>query len=375
MTESELNSPIWVALPEDLSYMVGRLSQEAFIGVDTESNSLFAYQEQVCLIQFSTPTQDYLVDPLALQDLSSLETIFANPSIQKIFHAAEYDLICLKRDFHFTFNNLFDTMLAARILGKSALGLATMLSDIFGVEVDKRYQRADWARRPIPPAMMHYASMDTHFLIPLSKILRDQLVSAGRWSLAEEDFHRLTQVPAALMHENGSSCWKISGAQDLTPRQAAVLGQLCKFRDEQAKAANQPPFRVLSNQTLLAVAQTMPRKRSDLNQVVGLSPRLAQQYGAGLLAAVELGLAGPPVYRPYAQRPDEQMLWRLENLRDWRKSTARIMGVESDIILPRDIMEIIAERNPRNMQELSQIMAGIPWRFNYFGREILELLV
>lgn len=374
MTEPELNSPVWVARPEALPGLVDVLAREPSIGVDTESNSLFAYQEQVCLIQFSTPTQDFLVDPLAIQDLSSLDAIFANPSIQKIFHAAEYDLICLKRDFNFTFNNLFDTMLAARILGKSALGLATMLSDTFGVEVDKRYQRADWARRPIPPAMMHYARMDTHFLISLRNILQEQLDNAGRLSLAEEDFYRLTQVPAATIHENGSSCWKISGAQDLTPRQAAVLGQLCKFRDEQAKAANQPPFRVLSNQILLAVAQIMPRKRSDLNQVAGLSPRLAQRYGAGLLAAVERGLTGPPAYRPYAQRPDDQMIWRLENLRDWRKSTARVMGVESDIILPRDIMETIAERNPRNMDELSQIMASIPWRLNHFGREILELL-
>jgi ribonuclease D len=373
MGEAELTNLAWIARPDDLLRMVDALAQEAFLGVDTESNSLFAYQEQVCLIQFSTAQMDYLVDPLALKDLSPLGPIFANPQIEKIFHAAEYDVVCLKRDFNFTFANLFDTMLAARILGKAGLGLGTMLLDEFGVDVDKRYQRADWARRPISPAMMNYARMDTHYLIPLRDKLRLQLASARRLELAEEDFYRLTLVHASN-HENGGSCWRISGAQDLSPRQAAVLMQLCQFRDEQARAVNQPVFRVMPNQALLEMAQLMPRKWADFNQVSGLSQKLIQRYGAGLLKAVERGIVGPPAYRPYSPRPDDQLLWRLDTLRNWRKSTARVMGVESDIVLPRDIMEMIAERNPRNVEELAQIMAGIPWRLDHFGREILDLL-
>src|SRR5512135_3627377 len=142
MRES-MSDPVWIERPAALARLLDSLLQEPIIGVDTESNSLFAYQEQVCLIQFSTEMEDYLVDPLVLNNLSVLEPVFASPAIEKVFHAGEYDLICLKRDFGFTFNNLFDTMLAARILGRPAIGLAAILEEEFGLQLDKRYQRAN----------------------------------------------------------------------------------------------------------------------------------------------------------------------------------------------------------------------------------------
>ena len=141
--------PIMIAQPESLWRLANKLSAESLLAVDTESNSLYAYREQVCLIQFSTNEQDYLIDPLVLDDLSPLAQLFANPGIEKIFHAAEYDLICLKRDFGFTVNNIFDTMMAARVLGRNAVGLATILEVEFNVHVDKRCQRADWGQRPL----------------------------------------------------------------------------------------------------------------------------------------------------------------------------------------------------------------------------------
>lgn len=365
---------LWIAHPDDLLSLADELKRHAEIGVDTESNSLFAYREQVCLLQFSTVDKDYLVDPLALSDLTPLAPIFMDPRIKKIFHAAEYDMICLKRDFDFHFTNLFDTMLAARILGRSALGLGSLIEAEFGMQVDKRYQRANWTRRPISPEMMNYARMDTRYLIPLADILRKQLASSNRLELAEEDFIRLTQV-AAGSHENGSnSFWRISGSQDLTPRQAAVLQELCNYRDNRARVSNQPPFRILSNQTLLELAQRMPRKRGDLNLVTGLSPKMIDRHASGLLAAIERGIVGPPAYRPYVQRPSDDLLWRLDQLRNWRKLTAREMGVESDVVLPRDAMEAIAERDPHTLMDLSEVMNGLQWRFQHYGNEIIRLL-
>jgi ribonuclease D len=370
----ELKDPVWVAGAASLDRLVNSLAQQTMIGVDTESNSLFAYQEQVCLIQFTAGANDYLVDPLATLDLAKLGPIFADPGIEKVFHAAEYDLICLKRDFGFAFNNLFDTMQAARVLGKSGLGLGTMLEEQFGVQADKRLQRANWARRPLSPDMMAYARMDTHFLAELREILKKELVNAGRLELAEEDFRRLTLVSAGS-HENGSSSWwRISGVQDLSPRQAGVLTQLCAYREERAKAMDQPPFRVLPNQTLLELARLMPRKRSELTQVFGLSSKLIDRFGDGILEAVARGIVGPPAYRPLMPRPSEAVLSRLENLRNWRKLSAREMGVESDIILPRDVLELIAERNPRDLYELEKIMEILPWRLNRFGQDILKTL-
>ncbi len=369
-----MSNPVWIDRPVALARLVDALLQEPIIGVDTESNSLFAYQEQVCLIQFSTEMEDYLVDPLALSDLSPLEPVFSNPAIEKVFHAGEYDLICMKRDFQFEFNHLFDTMLAGRILGWSVLGLGAMLEQEFGVEADKRLQRANWARRPLSSSMMAYARMDTHYLIALRDILKERLIQTGRLALAEEDFRRLTRVAAGSMNNNGGSCWRIPGAQDLTPRQAAVLVELCAYREERARAINQPPFRVLNNQTLIELAQRMPRKLGELNQVFGLSPKLIDRYGSSLLAAVERGIVGPPAYRPATQRPDDDVLWRIDLLRNWRKLTAREMGVESDVILPREVLEAIATRNPRSLNELGEIMEDFPWRLSHFGRQIIEAI-
>ncbi len=183
----------------------------------------------------------------------------------------------------------------------------------------------------------------------------------------------MTRVPAGN-HENGASCWRIAGAQDLSPRQSAVLVQVYSYREERAKAMDQPPFRVLPNQTLLELAQLMPRKRSELSHVFGLTPKLFDRYADGLLAAVERGIVGPPAYRPTHQRPGDAVLSRLDNLRNWRKLTAREMGVESDIVLPREVLETIADRNPRSLDELQSIMGELPWRLEHFGRQILSTL-
>jgi ribonuclease D len=150
--------------------------------------------------------------------------------------------------------------------------------------------------------------------------------------------------------------------------------QLCTFREERAKAMDQPPFRVLPNQTLLELAQLMPRKRHELNQVFGLSQKLIDRFSEGILEAVARGIVGPPAYRPLVQRSSEAVLARLDNLRNWRKITAREMGVESDIVLPRDILEAIAERNPRGLEDLQSIMREYPWRLGRYGQQILKVL-
>ncbi len=177
MPAPELNQPI--TTPGGLKRLANILTDQPILAVDTESNSLFAYQEQVCLIQFSTSDADYLLDPLELGDLSALAPIFASPHIQKVFHAAEYDLLCLKRDFGFSFSNLFDTMLAARIVGRKEVGLGSILEAEFNLQVDKRHQRANWGQRPLPGFLLDYARQDTHYLIPLQAILQKSARGEG----------------------------------------------------------------------------------------------------------------------------------------------------------------------------------------------------
>jgi ribonuclease D len=354
--------------------MAADLARYPLISVDTESNSLYVYQEQVCLIQFSTGHADYLVDPLILRDeLNCLAPIFTNPGIEKIFHAAEYDIICLKRDFDFTFSNLFDTMLAGRILGRAAIGLASILAEEFNLELDKRYQRANWGQRPLQPALLAYARLDTFYLIPLRERLKAALQTCGRWELALEDFQRLcrTAVPEA----NYNDLWtRVAGGQDLTPYQAAVLEELCHYRNRRAQEADLPAFKIISNQTLVEIALLSPRGLDELKSAKEMSPRQISRHGEGLLQAVQRGLNGKPLHRSTNHRPEERILNRLEYLRNWRKQAGKTMGVESDVILPRDMMEHLAQVGPTCMEDLAVIMKDLPWRLEHFGPELLNIL-
>ncbi len=371
MPEPEFSQPI--TKPGGLKQLAQILSNQPVIAVDTESNSLFAYHEQVCLIQFSTPEADTLVDPLALDDLSMLGPIFAEPAIQKIFHAGEYDLLCLKRDFGFSFTNLFDTMIAARILGRKAVGLGALLEAEFGLMVDKRHQRANWGKRPLPDYLLDYARQDTHHLIALKDKLQKQLEEKGLLPLAEEDFRRLCLVENN--HDNGKpACWRVNGAHQLSPQQAAVLQELCKYRDEVARQKNRPLFKVLSDHTLHAIASRSPSDLDELKSLPGMTQHLLNRHGKALLQAVERGIQAAPVHRPHNARPDERFLGRLEALKLWRKRKAQELGVESDVILPRDLLHRLAAQNPQGEQALVECLQDVPWRQQRFGGEILRVI-
>lgn len=376
MNVEKLPKPILITRQEALQNLADLLSREAIIAVDTESNSLHAYQEQVCLIQFSTPHTDYLVDPLALEDLSPLKPVFDNGRIEKIFHAAEYDVYCLKRDFNFEFRNLFDTMLAARILGRDEMGLGALLEEEFDVHLEKRYQRANWGQRPLPPYLLAYARMDTHYLIRLRNRLRAALLEAGKWSLAAEDFRRLAELtPNDKSNEDPTAgCWRVSGAYDLNPQQVAVLVELCKYRDKVARNLDRPLFKVMGDATLLAIAERAPHELEELKELPGMSRRQTERHGRALLAVVQRGLESDPVYPPRSPRPSDDFLDRVEALRRWRKETAEQMGVKSDVVLPRDLMTAIAEHNPRSLKDLGGVLEEVPWRLKTFGGQILEVL-
>lgn len=374
MTATDLPAPIFIARHGALNRLASSLLGESIIAVDTESNSLYAYKEQVCLIQFSTPAKDFLVDPLSLKDLSPLAPVFSSPKIEKIFHAAEYDLICLKRDFGFEFNNIFDTMIAARILGYEAVGLGSMLSAEFDIHVDKKFQRANWGRRPLPAHLLSYAQLDTHYLIPLRNRLQVSLRKNTLQDLAKEDFSRLCQVDGSIPENKVNDCWRISGAHDLKPQKAAVLGELCQYRDKVARSMNRPRFKVIGDKTLLAIAETCPDSIKKLQTIPGMSKRQIDRHGQALLEAVARGQKAKPIRPPKPPRPNERFLERLEVLRSWRKITARQMGVKSDVVLPRDLMFSLAEQNPHDYQDLEFILKDVPWRLERFGDQILEAL-
>ena len=372
MQADELPPPIWIANPDALQALAEELSTQPRLAVDTESNSLHAFREQLCLVQFSTPQTDYLVDPLALKDLSPLAPVFSNPRIEKVFHAVEYDLICLKRNSGITINNLFDTMQAARILGEKRVGLDSILEDKLGIQLDKKYQKADWGERPLSREMLNYARLDTHHLLALRDRLQSELQEKERWELAQEEFHRL-----AGGNENGKAeapAWqRVKGVINFTDRQLSILQQLCTWREKQARHMDRPPFKVIDDRRLVAITQTLPGTTQDLESI-GLTDRQIHIYGHEILQAVSRGSRIPPVHRTHTPRPSQAFLNRLNILSEWRKITGQKYQVESDIILPKNWLTAIAEKNPKKMDELAALMPNAPWRLRQFGEEILTVL-
>jgi len=367
-------TPELVTKPERFQRVVDALLNQPIVSVDTESNSLFAYREQVCLIQFSIPGHDYLVDPLALKNIRALGRVFANPHIEKIFHAAEYDLLTLQRDFGFEFRNLFDTMVAARILGRSRVGLGSLLEDEFGIHLQKKFQRANWGRRPLPPEMVRYASKDTHYLIRLRNLLAKELKQTGPWPIAEEDFARLERVTGTPPEPNGADVWRVSGVYDLSPPQVTILQELAEYREEQARSANRPLFKVIGDRTLIAIAEDAPETLEDLGELPGMSRGQVRRHGRALLQAVYDGQQKPPTRRPRTPRKDDRVIALTDALREWRKHAARRLSVESDIVLPRDIMEAIGEAMPKTRDELADLMQEIPWRHQEYGDQIYQVI-
>ncbi len=370
MKES-LPQPVWIDDVKGLNRLVSTLNKQSILAVDTESNGLHAYQEQVCLVQVSTKSADYLIDPLALDSLEPLGEIFLDPGIEKIFHAAEYDLICLKRDFDIEVANLFDTRWAVRVLGYKGDGLDRLLGEKFGVQVNKKYQKANWAIRPLSSEQTSYARLDTHYLIPLRHMLRTELKAKDLWQLASEDFQRACQVE---IPDGRSALWeRVANQSAYTLRELTVLKELGECRERIAERLDRPTFKVVSDRHLFEIAKLMPEHQDDLLGA-GLSHRQVGRWGWDFLRAVEKGKEAPLVARPRIERPSDAFLSRLDALKKWRKKAAKKMGVESDVVLPRDLMESLAGKRPHTMPQLGELLSDSPWRMARFGSQILQVL-
>lgn len=358
---------------QHLGQMVSDLRSQPRLAVDTESNSLHAYRERVCLIQFSTPEVDYLVDPLEFEDLSALGPLFSDPAIEKIFHAAEYDLICLRRDFAFQFENIFDTMHAARVLGYTAVGLDKLLGEKFGIQTDKRYQKADWAARPLTAEQVDYARLDTHYLIELRDVLEAELREKGRWELAQEDFRRAV-LPDEPRSKVITEAWeRYSSRRDLSLKDLTILSELLQCREQIAASLDRPLFKVIEDEKLIAIARSEASTREQLAEA-GLSEKQIRLWGQAMLAAVRRGSAAVPVERRPSVRPSDAMVLRLDKLKNWRKKVAREVGVESDIILPKPYLHVLAEQAPRTSEDLRRLMDDSPYRYQQYGAQILKVL-
>lgn len=373
-SETQLSPPILVDTQDAFDALMQAVASESVLALDTESNSLYRYFYKVCLIQISTVSTDYLVDPLRVYDLDALGAVLANASVQKVFHAAENDILMLKRDFGFSFVNIFDTMLAARILGWPHVGLAGLLQDHFGLTMDKRAQLTDWGQRPLTAAQLAYARLDSRYLIALRDLLCVELKERRRWQEAQESFAALPQVTYVEKPFDPDGFWRMKGARDLPPAELAILRELYLWRDAEARALDRPPFKVLSDDVLLRIAQNPPQQVADLR----LNPRQGEMYGRGLLAAVMRGRRAappaPPARTANGTRPDPQALARFDRLRAWRAQRAAARAVDADIVLTNEALMIIARAAPSDLAALAALGVLGPWKLAEYGAELLRAL-
>jgi len=368
--------PVLVETTDKLRYFTERWASEKLIALDTESNSLHAYRERVCLIQISTRKHDYILDPLRITNMQPLAPLLADPNIEKVFHAAEYDLMCMKRDFDFTFVNLFDTMIAARICGYKQVGLGSLLNELHAVEVDKSHQRDNWAVRPLPHSSLLYAQMDTHYLPALRDHFVAEMARLNRKEEAYEAFRDAIEVPPARRVEfDPEGYWKIALPNQMNRRQTAILRELYHWREEVAREKDVPAFKVALDKTLMQLALAAPAKMHEVEAVHGLSQNVIRNQGRAIIDAVERGKhAKVPQPPPPEPTPDPLIVDRYTALREWRKNRALQRGVESDVIIPKDALWALAEHAPKSLETMSVVPGMSEWRIANYGIEILEVI-
>lgn len=372
---------------EALRRMAERLSYAPAVGVDTESDSMYHFREKVCLLQFSDLTTDYIVDPLKVPDLSPLAPLFANPAQCKIFHGADFDVVSLRRDFSFTFENLFDTMVASQMLGLPKVGLADLIGRYFGEVIDKRYQKHDWSARPLLPEHLEYARGDTHWLLALREILLLKLRAEGKLDHVREECAILAQRAWGGGRDESTAFLGVKHAGTLEHRELRVLRQLHAYRERNAAAMDRPVYKVIPDGVLVDLARAAPRTGDALDNVIPGMPALKRRHRDGLLSAIRAGLEDQtplPRNRPSASASRKAIPEGLQgkaldravaHLKSWRKAQLdadpRLTPAST---VSNGVLAQIARYRPTSIEELSAVPEVRRWQVREFGEALLEVL-
>jgi ribonuclease D len=367
---------VWIRTADELEDLVDTLSRCRAVGIDTEADSLHHYTEKVCLIQVSAfRGGSWLVDPLALRDLSPLGQIFADPSILKVVHGGDNDVTSLRRDFGVSFQTMFDTSIAARLLGDTELGLQALVRNELGIELSKGSQKDDWSKRPLTPKQETYALSDVAHLMELATILTGRLADAARTEWAREEFAALASLPPAVKRTGPDEFRRIKGSAKLSPRNQAVLRELWLWREARAAAADRPPFKIVGPEVLLALADDPPTSSAQVARALASYARQAGEVDV-VFAAIERARSLPDSDLP--RRPNGErtvtsaaVRARVTALRDWRDAQAAASRLDPSIVMPLRLIERIAGVAPTTLAELAAIDGVRQWRVAEWGRALL----
>ena len=376
-------TPLVIVEDKDaLRAVVDQLLHQPAIAVDTEADSLHHYQEKLCLIQISDPGMDVIVDTLKVEDLTPLREVFSNPDQVKVLHGADYDVVSLKRDFGFETRNIFDTMLASQFLGFERIGLADLIHRFFGLEIDKHFQRHDWAQRPLLDEHLDYARGDTHWLLALREVLSYKLEKVGRLEHVLEECRFVESREWSGRGSDPSSDFlRVKGASGFSEGSLRVLRALVNYRNDSARDLDRPAFKVIPDDRLLAHAADPPRTPEELHQVVRPGTPLHRRHAEGLLAAVARGLAdeaplpqrprASSARQPVAEGGGERLLLPLKA---WRNEVVQQQGFSPAVVANNNLLKEIARLAPTTVEALAQVPGVRSWQVRDFGKQIVALV-
>ncbi len=337
---------------QTLAAFLPKLCAASWVAVDTEADSLHAYPEKVCLIQISTIAGDRLIDPLA--GISIDPVLDALSGHELLMHGADYDLRLLEKHHQFTPSAIFDTMLASRLLGERQFGYSTLVEKFLGVKLEKGPQKANWAMRPLTERMEKYARNDTHYLKPLADKLRTGLEEKGRLSWHQESCARLIEDCTRPRAVDMDSVWRIKGSHRLGRPALAVLREIWQWRENEARAANRPPFFVLSHEALVDIAAAAATHRP----IEPFLPKnISERRRADLAAAVQDGLKVPlekfpKILEHTNHRPNELERKRFLELQKRRDAHAHELGIDPTLIASRATLSDLARNWDKHVPDL-----------------------
>ncbi len=372
-----MHTPLYLDTPRSVENFLRSVAGASIIALDTEGASFHRYVDRIYLLQLSTREQTAIIDPLPIGKPDELGAILESTAVEVVFHDADYDLRLLQQDYGWHVRSIFDTRIAAQLLGIKAFGLAALLDRYFGVKLDKKHQRADWSMRPLSQGMLDYAAQDTIHLLELRDRLRHDLEQAGRWEWASEEFARLEGT--RWDEDDGAGFLRIKGARDLSRRELAILRELVRVRDDVARGLDRATFRVIGNEQLLEIAKLKPNSREGLAAIKGVPRGLLETRTDQLIAAIAAGLAVPEADLPrFPKSPrwdkDPDFDARVAALKTVRDEAATRLDLDPGVLCSRDRLEAVARRKPATIEEMGSIPELRRWQLATVGRDFLKAL-
>ena len=372
------HTPIYLDTADAVASFVRSIADTGIIALDTEGASFHRFVDRIYLLQLSTREKSAVIDPLPIGSPAELGALLEDRNIEIVFHDADYDLRLLHQDYGWRTTNIFDTRIAAQLLGLKSFGLAALLERYFDVKLDKKHQRADWSMRPLTRDMLDYAAQDTLYLLELRDRLKEALDRAGRWSWAKEEFERL-EGPRWEPEETGQGFLRMKGARDLNRRELALLRELVTWRDDVARAMDRATFRVIGNETLLELSKAAPRTVEAIGSVRGVPRGILEKRGTEMLEAIERGLAVPDDDLPRFPRAarwdrDPDFDSRASALKTVRDAAAQRLDIDPGVLCSRERLEAVARRNPETVEELSAMPELRRWQVAELGEGFVKAL-